>query len=120
MAASEAAKEAVYLSGFLDELGEPRDGPIELGVDNTGARDLAYNPEHHAKVKHIEHRHFFVREMVENMRIRVPYVNTADNMADFFTKALSPKSFIPMRDAIMNVPACESDVMSLDQSTGGC
>ena len=26
--------------------------------------------------------------MVENMRIQVPYVNTVDNLADFFTKPL--------------------------------
>ena len=69
MAASEAAKEAVYLAGYLDELDVPFSQPIALAVDNTGARDLAYNPEHHARTKHIERRHFFVREMVENMKI---------------------------------------------------
>ena len=48
--------------------GEPLwNGDLVLGVDNTGARDLAYNPEHHARSKHIERRHFFIREMVENM-----------------------------------------------------
>ena len=108
MAASEAAKEAVFLSAYLDELGE-RDPsvPVKLAVDNTGARDLAYNPEHHAKTKHIERRHFFVREMVEEMRLRVPYVNTVDNLADFFTKPLPPKQFALMRDEIMNVPFAE-------------
>jgi hypothetical protein len=65
---------------------------------------LAYNPEHHSKSKHIERRHFFVREMVENMRLRVPYVNTVDNLADFFTKPLPARVFIQMRDTIMNVP----------------
>ncbi len=35
--------------------------PLSLSVDNTGARDIAYNPEHHQKVKHIARRHFFVR-----------------------------------------------------------
>ena len=68
MAASEAAREAVYLDGFCEEIGAPLSGPLSLGVDNTGARDLAYNPEHHARSKHIERRHFFIREMVENMR----------------------------------------------------
>ena len=45
--------------------------------------------------------------MVEDMRIRVPYANTVDNLADFFTKPLSAKMFVPMRDEIMNVPACD-------------
>ena len=41
--------------------------------------------------------------MVENMQ--VPYVNTVDNLADFFTKPLPARVFVPMRDAIMNSPA---------------
>ena len=78
---------------------------MSLGVDNTGARDLAYNPEHHTKTKHIDRRHFFVREAVENLQITVPYVNTLDNLADFFTKPLKPPQFRAMRNVIMNIPA---------------
>ena len=81
------------------------DSPIDLATDNTAARDLSYNPEHHARVKHIERRHFFVRECVENLKIRVPYVNTVDNLADFFTKPLASKTFFYLRDQIMNVPS---------------
>jgi hypothetical protein len=61
MAASIAASEAVHIKGFLTELGLQPNQPISVGVDNTGARDIAYNPEHHQKVKHIARRHFFSR-----------------------------------------------------------
>ena len=104
MAASEASKEAKHLRMFLDELGLGDPSPTTLAVDNTAARDLAYNPEHHKRVKHIERRHFFVRELVERNELRVPYVNTVDNIADFFTKPLEPRMFRAMRDEIMNVP----------------
>ena len=40
---------------------------------------------------------------MENTQIIVPYVNTADNLADFFTKPLEGKLFFDMRDRIMNV-----------------
>ena len=109
MAASEGAKEAVYFDSFLEELGHSDGKPVKMSVDNTGARDLAYNPEHHAKSKHILRRHFFVREMVEQMRLEVPYVNTADNEADFFTKPLCSKVFHAMRDVIMNVPLSQRE-----------
>merc|ERR1712086_43386 len=109
MAASEGAKEAVYFDAFLAELGHSDGKPVKMSVDNTGARDLAYNPEHHAKSKHILRRHFFVREMVEQMRLEVPYVNTADNEADFFTKPLCSKVFHAMRDVIMNVPESQRE-----------
>ena len=105
MAASEAAKEAVYLGSFLGELDGHDDSPIDLRLDNKAAGDLAYNPEHHPKTKHIDRRHFCIRECVENMRITVPYVNTHANLADFFTKPLKQQQFFAMRDAIMNAPA---------------
>ena len=68
-------------------------------------RDLSYNPEQHQKTKHIERRHFFIRDMVEKMELRVPLVSTANNYADFFTKPLKAKAFFALRDKIMNVAA---------------
>ena len=108
MALSEAAKECVYLEAFLTELGFKSPSPPPLSVDNTAARDLAYNPEHHSKTKHIDRRHFYVRELVEEQKLVVPFVATANNMADFFTKPLPGRAFFPMRDRIMNVRPSES------------
>ena len=105
MAVSDASKEAVYLREYLAELGElDRDrDQLDLSVDNTAARNVAYNPEHHGRVKHIKRRHHFVRECIENMEIRVPFVSTHENLADFFTKHLESKQFFHIRDQIMNV-----------------
>ena len=97
-------KQSTSVSGFLTELGFPLTRPVEMGCDNRGAIDLAYNPEHHQRTKHIDRRHFYVRELVEAMRIRVPFVATADNLADFFTKPLPARKFFPLRKAIMNEP----------------
>eukprot|EP00965_Chrysotila_dentata_P157812 5213379-Pleurochrysis_carterae.AAC.1 len=72
-------------------------------MDNKSAIDLAYNPEHHQRSKDIDRRHFFVRERVEAHDITIPFVCSTTNMADFFTKPLTPKAFFPMRDIIMNV-----------------
>ena len=103
IAASEASKEAIYLKRFAQEMDLADDSPIALSEDNKGARDLAYNPEHHARSKHIDRRHFYVREMVEHGEIVVPYVASDDNLADFFTKPLLAKKFFALRDSIMNV-----------------
>eukprot|EP00966_Prymnesium_polylepis_P204950 4748211-Prymnesium_polylepis.1 len=53
-------------------------------------------------MKHVDRRHYFVHECVENLQIVVPFVASADNYADFFTKSLCPKAFFPMRNRIMN------------------
>ena len=115
VALSEAAKEGVYLSEFLTDLGFGADAATAVSTDNTGARALAYNPEHHERVKHVERRHFFVRDCVERHQITVPFVSTVDNLADFFTKPLTGKQFFTLRNRIMNVtsedkcPSIESD-----------
>ena len=80
------------------------DGPSEVGTDNKGARDVAYNPEHHGRMKHVERRHFFVRDMVEKFEIRVPWIEGEGNVSDFLTKPLTSSArFFKLRDEIMNV-----------------
>ena len=78
--------------------------PVELMMDNRSAIDVAYNPEHAGRLKHVDRRHFYIRELVEEHKIRVPFMATVDNLADFFTKPLKGKDFFHMRDVIMNVP----------------
>ena len=63
---------------------------------------LAYHPEHHERVKHVERRHFYVRELVEDGVLAVPYVATTSNMADFFTKPLAAAQFYALQNLIMN------------------
>ena len=78
--------------------------PVNLApVPADGHGPHAYNPEHHNKTKHIARRHFFVRDMVESFELNVPFVGTADNVADFFTKALDAKTFFRFRNILMNV-----------------
>ena len=43
--------------------------------------------------------------MFESLELTVPFVRTADNLADFFTKPLKAKQFHAMRRLIMNEPA---------------
>ena len=42
--------------------------------------------------------------MVEKFELNVPYVSTDENLADFLTKALTPKRFFYLRRRIMNEP----------------
>ena len=86
-------------------MGETQDSPTELYTDSKAARDISYNPEQHDRMKHVQRRHFFVRDMVESFEIEVPFVATADNIADFFTKPMhSAKQFFYFRGIIMNEP----------------
>ena len=102
MAGSEASKEAVYLDRFLNELGLAADKPVHLKLDNKSAIDLAYNPEHHQKTKHIERRHLKIRELVESEAVEPQFVPTDANVADIFTKVLPGRRFEKLRRILLN------------------
>jgi hypothetical protein len=89
MASSQAAHEAVYLRQFLTEIGFRRDDPTPLFIDNQSAIAIARNPEFHVHTKHIEVRHHYVREKLENRIIELQYCPTADQTTDILTKALA-------------------------------
>ena len=57
----------MYLKAFLRELElHEEDVPVSMACDNQAAIDTAYNPEIHDRMKHVERRHFFVREKIED------------------------------------------------------
>ena len=103
IALSEAAKDMVYFRKFLRGI-DPSYvlGTSDLSTDNQAARDLSYNPEMHNRTKHVDRRHFYIRDMVEALELKVPLVSTKDNFADFLTKPLEPKVFYALRAKIMN------------------
>jgi transposase InsO family protein len=88
MAASEAAREAANWRTFLRELGFDMSEPTLILSDNQGSIALAKNPEHHARSKHIDVRHHYVREQVASQAIRLQYINTEEMVADLLTKPL--------------------------------
>ena len=92
----------VYVRKLLSDLGYAQTEATSLASDSKAARDTAYNPEHHDKMKHVERRHFFVRDMVERLELEVPYCPTDENIADFLTKPLDSKKFFAMRSKIMH------------------
>ena len=89
----------------LAGIGEHEPGPSSLATDSQSARDVSYNPQHHDRMKHVQRRHFFIRDMVETLELEVPFVRTADNVADMFTKPMrNANDFHKLRRIIMNEP----------------
>lgn len=97
IAASEACKEAIWLTQLLSDLDERCNRPVELYLDNQSAIRLIKNPEMHTRAKHISVRYHFIRELYEKGDINVTYVNTNDQEADIFTKALHRDKFQKLR-----------------------
>lgn len=87
MALSEACKEAIYLRNLIRELVDV-DKCVSICSDNQSAIKLSANPVFHKRSKHIDVRHHFVREAVNEKQIEVKYLSTHDMPSDVLTKAL--------------------------------
>ena len=90
VAASEAAKEAVWMKKFISDLGvvPAIREPLEVFCDNEGAIALSKEPRAHKRTRNIHRRYHYIRSEIENGEIRISKVHTDDNLADPFTKQL--------------------------------
>ena len=88
-AGAAAAQEALWLSSLLELLGIPQQPPPMLWCDNKSTVALTQDPIFSARSKHIEARYFFIRELINNGRLRVAHISGKANVADIFTKPLS-------------------------------
>lgn len=88
MSLSDGAKESIYWTSLLKELGFYKLVNTVIYNDNMGALKLAENPVFHARSKHIDIRHHFVRENLHEGRLRIEHVSSDRNVADLFTKSL--------------------------------
>ena len=88
-----ATCDAVWLRIILEDIGHKKMKPNVLKCDNQSSIKLAHNPIYHARTKHIEIRHHFVREKIQSNEIDLIYCNTTNNVADMFTKPLGKKNF---------------------------
>ena len=83
----EASKEAIHLSGILEDLGISCKLPLKIFVDNQACIALSKHSMHHGKTKHFAIKLHFVRELVENQKLELSYL-TENMPADILTKSL--------------------------------
>lgn len=65
VAATHAAKEAIWLRNFITEIYTTTEAPTTLYCDNQAAIAMATNGNYHARTKHIDIRYHFIRYQVE-------------------------------------------------------
>ncbi|KAJ9537478.1 hypothetical protein OSB04_030211 [Centaurea solstitialis] len=91
IAASYAAKEAVWLRNFLSDLRVVASisRPIDIFCDNSGAVAQTKEPREHHKSRHVLKKYHLIREIIGRADVRIFKIPTEDNVADPLTKPLA-------------------------------
>jgi hypothetical protein len=76
-----------------------RQTPI-IYADNQSALQVARDPQHFGRMKHVELRNLFVREKVNDGTLLVQYVPSKENIADILTKATNRQTFMKLREKL--------------------
>lgn len=100
MAATEAAKQAIWLQDLLGEVVGKKCEKVVLLIDNESVIALTKNPVFHGRSKHIHRRYHFIRECVDNDQIEVQHVPGNEQRADILTKGLGRIRYKEMKSMI--------------------
>src|SRR3954463_7367962 len=79
---------------------------MTLYCDNLDAINTSNNFIQHSRTKHIDIRHHYIRDLVENKTIVLEHVATNLQLADIFTKALDANQFENLRSKL-GICLCE-------------
>jgi peroxiredoxin family protein len=97
VAANSVVCHLIWLRNMLKHLGFSQEDPIEIYIDNRSAIALAKNPVYHERSKHIDTRHYFIREHTKNKEVKLISCKTNDQIADIFTKPLKGEILIRLK-----------------------
>lgn len=95
-----AAREAVWIRTFLEELGL-RDliaEPLEILADNNPALKLSKDPTSHSRAKHMDIKFHWQRQEIERNTLKITYIPSGFNAADGLTKPLDPQPFYAFKN----------------------
>eukprot|EP00903_Cladosiphon_okamuranus_P017944 g16511.t1 len=93
IAVNTTAKQGVYLTNIMGELGWRRQRTFSLLTDNRSALSLVANGAFSSRSKHIAVRYNALREWAKENRFRLDFVSSASMLADIYTKYCTRDTF---------------------------
>jgi hypothetical protein len=91
-ALNDAAKESIWISNLLTELGFVQKNPPFIFEDNTSAIAASENPVQHGQLKHLDIKIHQNREFVTQKKIVLFSIRTNEQFADQLTKGQLPET----------------------------
>ena len=99
----ECGTEVLWLRMLLADFGFPQLKPTTVFEDNMSTIKIAHGSGNHQRIKHIDLRYHYTRELINTQKIRVTYKPTDQMVADILTKALQGAVFEKIRKLLLNM-----------------
>ena len=99
MALSDTSRQICWIQNLFSELNFGL-GAMSLSGDNQGSIFLASNPIQEHRTKHIDIRHHYIRQCVEDKKVKLYFVPTNEQLADIQTKNLTFDLFSNIQDKL--------------------
>ena len=97
VAASTGVQEAVWIRMLLKDMGHPQETATSIFEDNQSCMKFIENDKASARIKHLDVRKFYMKDLIHKREISLEYCPTDDNLADILTKPIAGKKFQEFR-----------------------
>jgi len=81
IAVGSSCSQLVWMKQMLEEY-DVQQGVLTLYCDNLSSINISKNPIQHSRTKHIDIRHHFIRDLVEDKVVTLEHVTTEEQLAD--------------------------------------
>ena len=99
MSAASCCAKLLWIKNQLEDY-SVYESKILIYYDNKAVISLSKNPTLHSRAKHIEIKHQFIRDHVQNDIVDLQFVPTDEQLADIFTKSLTEERLILLRSQL--------------------
>lgn len=118
VAGCELVKQLLPIREQLIELrGLTEEQPTTVYIDNQSAVRIATNESGQSRTKHIDIRHKWITEQVQNKKIEVKHISGDDQPADILTKPLHKTRFSENRSKLLTYIITTLALVSLCSAT---
>ncbi|CAL8162045.1 unnamed protein product [Prunus armeniaca] len=99
VAAGSCCTQLLWMRQMLEDYGLAQSCFL-IYCDNMSVIDISKNPVQHSRTKHIDIRHHFIRDLVEDKILSLEFVPSEKQLADILTKALDFQKHGILRQSI--------------------
>ena len=102
VALASGLKQLLWISQIFEECEIKVNYPCQVHEDNEGCIAIANNPMAQKRTRHMEIRYHFIRDYVNDEKIKISHCPTTRMLADMLTKALPGPALTQQRARIMS------------------